>query len=105
MALQLHPVHPWQSASIHCSYSSQLEASGAWQWAVFVALHLDDAELRWKQVVGILQRHCCDDEEPSDEEEFVVQELGVPERLVYQAKVCQQHMVHIPHVCPLCVCV
>ena len=87
-SLQLHPAHSWQSAYIHCSYSSQLAASGAWQWAVFVAMHLGDAELRRKQVVDILQQHCCADEELSAEEEFVVKELGVPERLVYQAKVC-----------------
>ena len=87
-SLWLQSTHSWQSAYIHCSYASQLVASGEWQWAVFVAMHLSDAELRQKQVVEILQQHCSGDEELSAEEEFVVEELRVPKRLVYQAKVC-----------------
>ena len=82
-SLQLCAAHPWQSDQIHSSFSSQLAASGAWDWAVFAAMHLSNPELRLKHVVDLLQHHCCADEELSDKEDFV-RRLLVTERIVYQ---------------------
>lgn len=31
-------------AHLHTSYAAQLENAGLWQWAVFVALHMEDAK-------------------------------------------------------------
>ena len=79
--------HPSCLASLHCSYSAQLESLGAWQWAVFIAQHIEDPVLRCSMVEGVVNRHCSSDEELSEKEKFLIEKLSVPQQIVYCAKV------------------
>lgn len=77
------------SSSITCvSFASQLEAYGLWHWAIFVYLHLVDHFRRKQAVIEMIGRHVVltDDRELTNEEEFVVGELGVPAEWIYRAK-------------------
>lgn len=82
--------HPSYLASLHCSYSAQLESLGAWQWAVFVAQHIEDPVLRCHTVEGVVSRHCTSNEELNEQEQFVIDKLSVSRCVVYKAKV---HMI------------
>lgn len=79
--------HPSFLASLHCNYSAQLESMGAWQWAVFVAQHIEDPVLRYRTVEGVVSRHCTSEEKLNEQEQFVIDELSVSRCVVYKAKV------------------
>ena len=72
--------------SLHHSFASQLESIEAWQWAVFVLMHIEDAELRGRAVENVLYRHCSSEVEPTEQERFVLEDLKVSKQCVYQAK-------------------
>lgn len=42
MGLDYTHLSPNMLAHLHTSYASQLENAGLWQWAVFVALHMNE---------------------------------------------------------------
>ncbi|TDG47551.1 hypothetical protein AWZ03_005990 [Drosophila navojoa] len=79
---------PLTEAQFHVDFASQLENEGLWQWSVFVLLHIKDRNQRERAVQHILQQHVSLDANValSDEEQFVIHQLGVPETWVDYAK-------------------
>ncbi|KAF9127662.1 hypothetical protein BGW39_005698 [Mortierella sp. 14UC] len=90
----------FRSASSHSKicedFMFQLENLGLWEWAVFVALHLETASAREAAVRQVLERHvrldyceATETEEAIEERkkvEFVIQSLLIPEGWVWAAK-------------------
>lgn len=79
--------HPSHLISLHHNFASQLESIGAWHWAVFVLMHIEGAWPRGVAIDNVLYRHCTSNVELSEEELFVLEDLGVTKQHVYQAKV------------------
>ena len=73
---------------IHMSYMSQLEVLGLWEWAVFIALHIEDNMERETAVRDILSRNISLSTSCSyvEKEEFVLNTLHVNSVWVYLAK-------------------
>ncbi|GAO48900.1 hypothetical protein G7K_3063-t1 [Saitoella complicata NRRL Y-17804] len=70
------------------AYSSQLEAIGMWQWAIFVMLHLETPAARESAIRDILARHFG---ELSTEDEagvslFLTEKLKIPPVWILEAK-------------------
>ena len=86
-ALEYVHMHPTREAQLHTSFATQLEASGLWQWAIFVLLHLDDPAHCKSAVRGVLSRQCSESEELTEREVFVSETLHVPPQWVHEAKV------------------
>ena len=91
-SLGYNHVSPSFLLSLHTSFMAQLEAAGLWEWAVFVAMHVQSPIDRKQLVEGILYRHCGsqeseEDDDLNDKEVFVIEKLLVPQELVYAAKV------------------
>ena len=99
--------HPSKLAELHISFAAELEACGAWQWAVFVVLHLDDAERKESVLLEVLCRQCSSSEELEEKELFVIEKLQLSPSFVYFAKVCVCVCVCVwcVCVCVWCVCV
>jgi nuclear pore complex protein Nup98-Nup96 len=85
-SLYLTHLHPSSLSHLHQSFAAQLEAVGLWHWAVFILLHLPLSAVREVVVRGVLGRWCSGEEAMTEEEEFVVERLRVPEQWVYSAK-------------------
>ena len=79
-------LHPTKLAQLHTSFASQLQCAGLWQWAVFVLLHINNPVLRETAVKRVLDQHYTSDEELTDQENFVIENLHVPRSWVYGAK-------------------
>jgi len=59
MGLGYTHLSPNMLAHLHTSYASQLENAGLWQWAVFVALHMnEDQRYCWCTCVIYVQSDC-----------------------------------------------
>ena len=43
-ALGYHHLGVNEEIMLHCNYAAELEAVGLWTWAVFVLLHIKDAQ-------------------------------------------------------------
>uniref|UniRef100_A0A182K2G3 Nuclear pore complex protein Nup98-Nup96 n=1 Tax=Anopheles christyi TaxID=43041 RepID=A0A182K2G3_9DIPT len=98
--LGYHHCSEFCRSQIHVAFASQLESHGLWQWAVYVLLHLNDQSRRELSIQQLLYRHTqlvsdsvCEDETLEAErqdylsrENFVVEELGVPEKWIFWAK-------------------
>ena len=54
---------------------------------MFVAQHIEDPVLRGRVVEGVAYRQCSSSREPTEEENFLLKDLGVSKQVVYQAKV------------------
>lgn len=87
-ALGYHHCTPLAEAQLNVDFASQLENQGLWQWAIFVQLFIKDRKQRERAVQCTLQRHVSVSEHVglSDEEDFVIQKLGIPESWVDYAK-------------------
>nr|XP_034193442.1 nuclear pore complex protein Nup98-Nup96 [Osmia lignaria] len=72
----------------HINFATQLEAHGLWHWAIFVMLHISDADKRKTAVINLLQRHVEieDREDYVEEEKFLTEELGIPSIWIHRAK-------------------
>jgi hypothetical protein len=80
-----------QHTHIQNSYMHQLEVSGEWKWAVFVALHDPSPALRTAAVKQLLQRHCPSAAEQQErdyveKERFLLERLHVPKAWLDEAK-------------------
>ncbi|XP_064549143.1 nuclear pore complex protein Nup98-Nup96 [Drosophila montana] len=75
-------------AQLHVDFASQLENEGLWQWAIFVQLHIKDRNQRERAVQHTLQQHVSIDADVplNEEEQFIIEQLGVPESWVDYAK-------------------
>lgn len=77
---------PASAEDLHMSYAAQLAAAGLCEWAVYVALHIDDAGLRERSVRELLDRHC--EEWAGDEQkEALLEELNIPADWMHAAQV------------------
>jgi len=87
-ALGYRHCSPLADAQLNVDFASQLENEGLWHWAIFVQLHLKERNQREQAVQNTLQRHVIVSSEVAlnDEEQFVIQQLGVPESWVDYAK-------------------
>ncbi|KAL7727665.1 hypothetical protein ACLKA6_013265 [Drosophila palustris] len=87
-ALGYRHCSPLADAQLNVDFASQLENENLWHWAIFVQLHLKERQQRERAVQNTLQRHVnvSMDVALSDEEQFVIQQLGVPESWVDYAK-------------------
>ncbi|KAK6637009.1 hypothetical protein RUM43_010680 [Polyplax serrata] len=77
------------SSAINCvGFASQLEAYGLWHWSIFVYLHLPDGFRRKQAAVDSLNRHVTllEDRGLTEEETFVIDDLGIPAEWVYRSK-------------------
>ncbi|XP_052889086.1 nuclear pore complex protein Nup98-Nup96 [Anopheles moucheti] len=88
-------------SKIHVEFASQLESHGLWQWAVYVLMQLNDQVQREQSIQQILYRYIQlvpdsageDDDSVEMErqdylarENFIVEELGIPEKWIFWAK-------------------
>ncbi|ALC47795.1 Nup98-96, partial [Drosophila busckii] len=75
-------------AKLHVDFASQLENDSLWHWAIFVQLHIKDRNQRERAFQQTLQR--CVSVSPkadlSKEEQFVIEQLGIPESWLDYAK-------------------
>ncbi|EDV94992.1 nuclear pore complex protein Nup98-Nup96 [Drosophila grimshawi] len=86
-ALGYHHCTPLAEAQLHVDFASQLENEDLWQWAIFVQLHIKDRNQRERAVQHTLQQHVSVSAETlTAEEEFIIEQLGVPESWVDYAK-------------------
>ncbi|XP_060682361.1 nuclear pore complex protein Nup98-Nup96 isoform X1 [Hemiscyllium ocellatum] len=78
---------------VHTSFAAQLEAVGLWEWAIFVLLHIPDAQQRGNAVQEQLNRHCSLDEteEQKVKELFLQEKLGIPPEWIHSAKSLRAH--------------
>ncbi|XP_030369193.1 nuclear pore complex protein Nup98-Nup96 [Scaptodrosophila lebanonensis] len=81
----------WSEAQLHVDFANQLESDGLWEWSTFVLLHIKEQNQRESAVKNMLQRHVSVSEEIAltEQENFVIHRLGVPEHWVNFAKALQ----------------
>ncbi len=73
--------------ALNSSFASQLERLGLWHWAAFVLLHAEDAAIRRRSVSELLGRRArMEDEDFADREDFLREQLRVPEEWIAEAK-------------------
>uniref|UniRef100_A0A1B6CZW3 Nuclear pore complex protein Nup98-Nup96 n=2 Tax=Clastoptera arizonana TaxID=38151 RepID=A0A1B6CZW3_9HEMI len=72
-------------AHVHTSFAAQLESHGLWHWAIFVLLHIQNADKRKSAVLDVLGRHISLSEF-EEKEKFLIEKLKIPEQWIYQAK-------------------
>lgn len=75
-------------SQIHISFANQLENYGLWHWSIFVLLHLENQMQRELKIQELLYRYITlsNNAEYLQQEEFIVNELGIPEKWIYWAK-------------------
>ncbi|XP_058812931.1 nuclear pore complex protein Nup98-Nup96 [Topomyia yanbarensis] len=75
-------------SQIHLSFANQLENHGLWQWSIYVLLHLNDQSRRELSIQDLLYRHIelSDDGDYLEREQFIIGELGIPEKWIFWAK-------------------
>jgi nuclear pore complex protein Nup98-Nup96 len=73
----------------HTNFAAQLESVGLWHWAVFVLLHIEEAEARETAVRHMLARNCQlePNEEEQKKEQFVSMNLLGSDEWLHEAKV------------------
>lgn len=77
--------------NIYTSLAEQLETNGLWEWSIWVMLHVTEKNPREIAVQQLLYRHIriegeIDDEAYNEQENFIVNELMVPEKWLSYAK-------------------
>ncbi|KAI9758833.1 MAG: Calcium-binding component of the spindle pole body (SPB) half-bridge [Chaenotheca gracillima] len=87
-------------ANLTLDYSAQLEGSGEWIWALFVDMHLDDADQRAAAIKGLLTRHAGSIGDGPADQSFntLTQEYSVPEQWIWEAKAVFARSVAQDHV-------
>jgi len=86
------------SEAYHCliqvGFASQLEASGLWEWAVFILLHIRDDKRREAAVRETISRHCHADSRCdvlSTKEKLLIESMKIPPQWIYEAKAQHAH--------------
>lgn len=91
-AIGYHHCSTLSKCQLHVSFASQLENFGLWHWSIFVLLHIDDEAQRELCIQNLLYKYImlsgddCDDDEYSEKEAFIIEELGIPKKWIYWAK-------------------
>ena len=90
---------PYRLSLTHTNFAAQLESIGLWHWAVFVLLHIEEAEARETAVRHVLARNCQlePDEEEQEKEQFVSEKLLGSDEWLHEAKVglCFVHVISL----------
>lgn len=73
-------------------FAGALEATGLWEWAIFVVLHLRDTDSRETSIRNVLGRHLDELEEAEGPEvskklEFLEKTLLIPKTWIFEARV------------------
>ncbi|KXJ76360.1 hypothetical protein RP20_CCG009822 [Aedes albopictus] len=97
--LGYHHCSELSRSQLHVSFASQLENRGLWHWSIYVLLHLNDKSRRELAIQDLLYRYIQlssseqedqdqedEDEEYRQREQFIVDELGIPESWIFWAK-------------------
>lgn len=66
-------------------FAGGLESAGLWPWALFVIMHIDDADTRGSAIKNIIGRH-VDDIEEGGKLSFLEDTLKIPRPWIYEAK-------------------
>ncbi|KAK9473972.1 nuclear protein 96-domain-containing protein [Dipodascopsis tothii] len=74
------------------AFAQQLENEGHWSYALFVLLHLDDDDVCFDQVQGVLNRHVAEISASEATKAYVVQVLRVPRAMVLDAQATAAHV-------------
>ncbi|KAG8680496.1 hypothetical protein FRC08_016255 [Ceratobasidium sp. 394] len=82
---EAYATYSHKADSITSNYASQLENLGLWWYSVFVLLHLQESEGRSIAIKSLLTRHVA--ELDPEKEEFLVNQLCVPQEWIEEAKV------------------
>ena len=97
-SLGLPRASPHLTSKLVSSYTSQLEQSGLWDWAVFVAQHLPHAAGRSVTVQRIVQRNitlnATDTESESEEEKRCVAHHHVQQQVFHCARALHARYTH-----------
>lgn len=73
-------------SQLHLNYASQLEMEGLWDWAIYVAMHIKEDELRERAVRDILWRHYREDDSQANRyRSFLADRLHVPSSMLAAA--------------------
>ncbi|XP_060650222.1 nuclear pore complex protein Nup98-Nup96 isoform X1 [Drosophila nasuta] len=98
-ALGYRHCSPLSTAQLNVDFASQLENEGLWQWAIFVQLHIKERNQRERAVQSTLQRHVTvsSDVALNEEEQFIIEQLGVPESWVDYAKALKAGAMQLHH--------
>ncbi|KAH8388442.1 hypothetical protein KR093_006383 [Drosophila rubida] len=98
-ALGYRHCSPLTTAQLNVDFASQLENEGLWQWAIFVQLHIKERNQRERAVQSTLQRHVTvsADVALNEEEQFIIEQLGVPESWVDYAKAIKAGAMRLHH--------
>ncbi|KAG9092490.1 hypothetical protein FS749_015685 [Ceratobasidium sp. UAMH 11750] len=81
---EAYATYSHKADSITSNYASQLENLGLWWYSVFVLLHLQESEGRSIAIKSLLTRHVA--ELDPEKEEFLVNQLCVPQEWIEEAK-------------------
>lgn len=83
-------------------FAGALEATGLWEWAIFVVLHLRDTDSRETSIRNVLGRHLDELEEAEGPEvskklEFLEKTLLIPKAWIFEARVRSILSISILH--------
>ncbi|XP_055923020.1 nuclear pore complex protein Nup98-Nup96 [Eupeodes corollae] len=87
-ALGYHHCSEMFENQMHVDFASQLENYGLWKWSVFVLLHIKEQTVRESHIENYLYRYASvsNDGVITDDEKFIINVLGVPEKWLDWAK-------------------
>jgi nuclear pore complex protein Nup98-Nup96 len=77
-----------RSNQLTTDFAGGLENAGLWEWALFVLLHVQDADARGSAIKNLIGRH-VDELEDGEKLAFVEKTLRVPRTWIYEAKALQ----------------
>jgi nuclear pore complex protein Nup98-Nup96 len=78
---------PSSAEELHMNYAAQLAAAGLCEWAIYVALHIEDEGLREQSVKELLERHCKEWSEDEEKGAFLSEGLNIPQEWMHAAQV------------------
>ncbi|XP_053400747.1 nuclear pore complex protein Nup98-Nup96-like [Mercenaria mercenaria] len=87
-SLSYNHLSAYHRASLHMNFAAHLESLDLWEWAVFVALHIENPISRESAVRSILNRHIqlSSSESYLEKEELLNERLLVPVEWIHSAK-------------------
>ncbi|KAK9322935.1 nuclear protein 96-domain-containing protein [Lipomyces orientalis] len=75
-------------------FAWQLESAGRWKDALFVLLHIDDSVMACQSVQELLNRHVPDIQKASENEEYLLNVLRIPQVMILRAKALYARYTH-----------
>ncbi|MCJ1284392.1 Nuclear pore complex protein Nup98-Nup96 [Xylographa opegraphella] len=80
-------------------YAVQLQAAGAWKWAIFAMLHISDSQQRQKALLDTLAHNAADiDEADAETLQLLTETFKIPEAWIWTAKALYARSVQQDHV-------